>query len=341
MRHSNLTVIDQVEAALAAADPVLEALITARDEATRDAEIARLVSDIAAPVIESVLSRQLRTEWVFRAEAMEDLRAAVNLRVVRKLRALSRDPEEIVGRFRDYVATLTYNAVSDSLRERYPEWSRLKGRIRYVLEHDPRLGLWSNGGRQLCGLASWSGRTDSAEPVGAADPTPAMLDRHHLGEAVAETIRREGKPIELDSLVRLFATIWKVAELTVGVSDELMIVAGAATPLAQVEARGYIEALWREISALRPLQRAALLLNLRDTDGGNALAYFVLLSVADIDELADSIGVTAERLAAMWNELPLDDLTIARMLGIRRQQVINLRRSARDRLLRRLSGEAK
>ena len=341
MRHSNLTVIDRVEAALAAADPVLEGLITARDEATRDAEIARLVSEIAAPVIETVLSRQLRTEWIYRAEAMDDLRAAVNLRVVRKLRALSRDPEEIVERFRDYVATLTYNAVSDSLRERYPEWNRLKGRIRYVLEHDPRLGLWSNGGRLLCGLASWSGRADAAEPVGAADPTSVMLDRQRLADAVVEALRREGKPAELDSLVRLFVTIWKVAELTVGVSDEVMIVAEGTTPLDQVEARGYIEALWREISTLRPLQRAALLLNLRDTDGGNALAYFVLLSIADIDELADSIGITAERLATIWNELPLDDRTIAHMLGIRRQQVINLRRSARDRLLRRLAGEVK
>jgi len=341
MRHSNLTVIDRVEAALAAADPALEALITARDEATRDAEIARLVSEVAGPVIESVLSRQLRTEWIYRAEAMEDLRAAVNLRVVRKLRALSHDPEEIVERFRDYVATLTYNAVSDSLRERYPEWNRLKGRIRYVLEHDPRLGLWPESGRLLCGLSSWSGRADAAEPAGAAEPTPAMLDRHRLADAVAEAVRREGKPVELDSLVRLFATIWKVAERNLNVSDELMIIAETVTPLDQVEARGYIEALWREISALRPLQRAALLLNLRDTDGGNALAYFVLLSVADIDELADSLGVTVERLAAMWNELPLDDMTIARMLGIRRQQVINLRRSARDRLLRRLAGEVK
>jgi len=342
MQHSNLTVIERGNAAfLAGNDPILEPLITARDDAARDAEIARLVSDVAAPVIETVLSRQLRTEWVYRSEAMEDLRAAVNLRVVRKLRALARVPEEAVERFRDYVATLTYNAVSDSLRERYPEWTRLKGRIRYVLEHDPRLGLWSAGGRMLCGLASWSGRADANEPMSPAEPTDTMLDRHRLADAVTEALRREGRPAELDSLVRLFATIWKVTETSIGVSDELMIVAGAPTPLDQVESRRYIEDLWREISLLRPLQRAALLLNLRDTDGGNALAYFVLLSVTDLDELADSIGVTAERLAALWSELPLDDRTIAGMLGIRRQQVINLRRSARERLLRRMSGEPK
>jgi hypothetical protein len=38
----------------------------------------------------------------------------------------------------------------------------------------------------------------------------------------------------------------------------------------------------------------------------------------------------------LWNELPLEDTRIAVILRITRQQVINLRRSARDRLARRL-----
>jgi hypothetical protein len=38
----------------------------------------------------------------------------------------------------------------------------------------------------------------------------------------------------------------------------------------------------------------------------------------------------------LWKELPLDDLTIAGRLGATRQQVINLRKSARARLVRRL-----
>jgi hypothetical protein len=36
--------------------------------------------------------------------------------------------------------------------------------------------------------------------------------------------------------------------------------------------------------------------------------------------------------------LPLDDATIAGLLGLTRQQVINLRKSARERLARRLKG---
>jgi hypothetical protein len=40
-------------------------------------------------------------------------------------------------------------------------------------------------------------------------------------------------------------------------------------------------------------------------------------------------------LSALWDQLPLDDLSIAARLGVTRQQVINLRKAARARLARR------
>jgi hypothetical protein len=42
-------------------------------------------------------------------------------------------------------------------------------------------------------------------------------------------------------------------------------------------------------------------------------------------------------MAAVWNELPLEDAVIAERLGATRQQVINLRKCARARLSRRLA----
>ncbi len=45
--------------------------------------------------------------------------------------------------------------------------------------------------------------------------------------------------------------------------------------------------------------------------------------------------MSAERLARLWNDLPLDDITLAGHLGLTRQQVINLRSDARRRLARR------
>jgi hypothetical protein len=44
----------------------------------------------------------------------------------------------------------------------------------------------------------------------------------------------------------------------------------------------------------------------------------------------------AQEFAGLWNELPLADDAIARRLGLMRQQVVNLRKSARERLGRRM-----
>ena len=40
--------------------------------------------------------------------------------------------------------------------------------------------------------------------------------------------------------------------------------------------------------------------------------------------------------AALWNDLPLEDTAISGLLGVTRQQVINLRKVARERLVRRI-----
>jgi hypothetical protein len=48
--------------------------------------------------------------------------------------------------------------------------------------------------------------------------------------------------------------------------------------------------------------------------------------------------MTAEGLAGLWNDLPLEDSKIGELLGLTRQQVINARKSGRERLARRLRG---
>ena len=48
------------------------------------------------------------------------------------------------------------------------------------------------------------------------------------------------------------------------------------------------------------------------------------------------LSMSAEQFSQLWDELPLDDASIARLFGITRQQVINLRKTARERLARRM-----
>src|SRR5206468_2481028 len=105
-----------------------------------------------------------------------------------------------------------------------------------------------------------------------------------------------------------------------------------------VEHRLYLERLWEEIRQLPPRQRAALLLNLRDAEGRGMIEMLPITGIAGPSEIAAALELPPEQFAALWNELPIEDAAIARLLGCERQQVINLRSVARRRLERRLRG---
>jgi DNA-directed RNA polymerase specialized sigma24 family protein len=104
------------------------------------------------------------------------------------------------------------------------------------------------------------------------------------------------------------------------------------------ERRTYLARLWEEIRQLPPRQAAALLLNLRDGQGRNAAALLPLTGIATLREMATAVGLPPEGLAELWSRLPLEDTGLAEILGVTRQQVINLRKSARERLARRMRG---
>jgi DNA-directed RNA polymerase specialized sigma24 family protein len=122
-----------------------------------------------------------------------------------------------------------------------------------------------------------------------------------------------------------------------GEEDPLVRLPDPAPDAAAVlERRTYLSHLWEEIRQLPERQAAALILNLRDGQRRNAVALLPLTGVATMREIALAIGMPAERFAAIWNRLPLEDAAIAELLGVTRQQVINLRKSARERLARRM-----
>jgi hypothetical protein len=62
------------------------------------------------------------------------------------------------------------------------------------------------------------------------------------------------------------------------------------------------------------------------------------MAIATFRQLAGALEMSAEGLAEVWNELPMEDARIAELLGLTRQQVINARKSGRERLARRLKG---
>ena len=121
---------------------------------------------------------------------------------------------------------------------------------------------------------------------------------------------------------------------------EDMLSCGAVTDPVDVSGlvmqRNLLRAVWAEIRTLPGTQQAALLLNFRDADGSNALPLLALCAVTPPDEIARTLGVASENLAAFLEHLPLEDSAIAARLHLTAREVINLRVAARRRLKRRL-----
>jgi hypothetical protein len=109
-------------------------------------------------------------------------------------------------------------------------------------------------------------------------------------------------------------------------------------PSWQVEKRMFLQRLWDELQQLPLNQRSALLLNLKDAEGRGCIALFPATQVASLRQLAEALEMSADSFAELWNDLPLEDARIADLLGLTRQQVINARKSGRERLTRRLKG---
>jgi hypothetical protein len=164
-------------------------------------------------------------------------------------------------------------------------------------------------------------------------PLPALID------ALLASFDRD---ITLDRLAAALAAALGIADARPAERrddqrDPLDEVADSAPAIGEVlEDREALRHVWDEVVELPPRQRAALLLNLRDPEGGAVLQTLPATGVVSLAAIAEALQMRRDELARLWDDLPLDDLSIAARMGLTRQQVINLRKAARARLARRL-----
>lgn len=193
-------------------------------------------------------------------------------------------------------------------------------------------------------------------------------DWEQLTEAVFD---HAASPLELDDLVTIVGDAFGVKEVkeestTVNEDEETKrrgddLRSKEPTPEDKLALRQYLSKLWQEICQLRPGQRVAYMLNFRDAEGD--IGIFPAHDIATLAEIGRALQIADEQFDRAWDALPLDeatrasyktlasydekfmalcryvpleDLVIARLLGGERQQVINLRRLARDRLIRQM-----
>jgi DNA-directed RNA polymerase specialized sigma24 family protein len=286
------------------------------------------------------------------APEFEELYNDIQLRLLKRLRALKEDParNQIVN-LRGYVATVTRNTCDEYLRSRYPLRRSLKDKIRRHLNSHGEFALWEDSaGNWLAGLSDSQhmhrGETTLGELRESLKHEWRNVDvqRLQLHDLLTTIFSVVNAPLDLDQLTELIAGFWGIedhpAEPVDGntqtpLDDQL----GAdVNPATIVERRQSLEFLWREICQLPRRQRVALLLNLRNPHGINVITLLPATDVATFEEIAQVLEIPVTEFEQLWARLPLDDLQLASYLGATRQQVINLRKTARERLLKRMGG---
>ena len=245
------------------------------------------------------------------------------------------------------------------MRRQFPERHSLKNRLQYLLTRQRGFALWQDeDGKQVAGFAAWQGEKRAAtaarlahlsEGEGLASQIRMLKSGRHqeLGDALAAIFNHLGTPVEFDELVSALGKLLQIRDQPIESISEnensiaFRTAASEPDPAWLVEKRIFLQRLWEELQQLPLNQRAALLLNLKDAEGRGCIALFSATGVADLRQLAEALEMSADGFAQLWNELPIDDARIAELVGLTRQQVINLRKSARKRLARRMEMRAR
>jgi DNA-directed RNA polymerase specialized sigma24 family protein len=277
------------------------------------------------PVIRAIVARRLGGSLSM-GQDIEDVCSDAMLALLSRCET---EPNSVVN-IAAYASMVAYHACDNYFRRRFPQRHRLKNKLRYLLKPEHGLDLWDQGAQGwLCGRSQWRGRPSVPAPAeipshaGSLEPRPLLASLFDLS----------GGPIGFDNLVDCVARIW-------GVKDEVVALESIHAPVEEPMHRTWehrVQGLWSEIVALPLPQRAALLLNLRAGEESSPITLFPATGAAGLGDIAAALEIPVEEFAEIWRRLPLSDLEIAGRLGGTRQQVINLRQSARRKLARNLA----
>ncbi|HEU4714852.1 MAG TPA: hypothetical protein VFS76_25045 [Pyrinomonadaceae bacterium] len=322
-------------------DVLLEPLLVETSDEHADELLLQLINTHAEPVIKGVIRFKLRLSSSQRGEA-DDIYQEVILQLLAQLQKFRKLPEtHPIADIRGIAAVIAHRTCARWLRRQFPERHALKNRLHYLVTRQRGFALWQNAeGQSITGFAAWQDQKPKRLSLENLPPGNA----HALADTVAAIFNHARGPIEFDDLVTAVASLLGIGDQPIeSLAEDEDAVASVPDvterdPAWRIEKRMFLQRLWEELQQLPRNQRAALLLNLKEGSGFGCITLFPATGIASVHQLAATLEMSDNNLAALWNDLPLEDTKIAELLGLTRQQVINARKSGRERLARRLKG---
>ena len=332
-------------------DPRLKALIG--DGSPRAAErLGALALRAIDPAVRVATSTHLSH---LTAADRADVATTCRDRLTALLRAVQKGERTVpVADLDDFARTSAEAMCRDYLRRTRPALAQLTNRVRLIATRGVGVVGWTTPkGQAVLGLPVWTDRMPLEPPFPWSGQSREWWGRDHAsvdGPALAPTVVRvleqAGGPVPADAVAEVIFEITgsvdmgpRVDASPEGDEPELAVLdAGVGTDHLAV-ARRYLERAWKELLAMPPQMRAALLLSLRDHHGAALLPVFHCAGVTPLRLVAEALAMKPDEAAAIWAHLPWDDRAIGRRLGLTGLQVLNARTVARSRLLRHLSRE--
>lgn len=311
-------------------DSILVPYLTSTDSREADVLLGDLLQVRAAPLVRRILAHRLGSS----SPDLQDLSSSVLLQLLVRLRQGRSDATlEAIQVFDGYVATTARHACDHHLRAKYPLRWRLRSRILYVLMHDQRFATWkTDDGIRVCGRNGWEPQPIVEWPVGQG----LVVSNGDIRGLLQRMFDVSAAPLELSDVVDVAATVWGIPLQPLAHEAVVDILPSPAPRVDEsIDQRQRLQRTWSRICELPLRQRHALLLNMAD-DG---LSLFLTTAATTFRDFAAALEISVDEFAALWNDLPLPDNAIAARLGVTRQQVINLRMSARKRLGNRMARE--
>ena len=326
----------------------LRGYLSCANESEADRLLGILMKDHAMPVVQRVLMGRAGTSGIRHMGEQWDLDEVASHAKERLLgRLLELRRAAGVGDIDDferYVAVVAGNCWSEHLREKFPQRARLRNQLRYLVEERAASAgltlIRGPEGSWAAGLERWGPKTPLGEvdlrPIAERLASMCSWPDIPLSEAVRTVLREAGGPLSLEQLVGILAALRGVSDQSESLDAEAdsgekrQVATPEDGPLKQIEWREHLVWLWERLMELSLRQRTAFLLHMDD------VREFDLHGVATVPAIAGALEMDPVRFAHLWPEIPFDDHRIAALLGAARQQVINLRMVARDKIRRKL-----
>lgn len=335
-------------------DKLLHPYLLAEGEDIARNRLDELFSETLIPKIKGVIAKEFLTlhrderDEIF-AEAQANLfRFLQNYRA--KVRANS-DAVLPLPNLKGYTVILTRNTRREFLQKKNPAYRRTKHRILHLLENPLKNIQTFRDEKGMLFFTLPENRNKESDfdfdklvkTVSAKNPRRLFMKTHEL---VPQILREAGCPLALNVLIRLEMEITGTAHSGESeMTDNLESLAKSLSenPQITLEKHELLQKLWRETKALKTRHRKSLLLNMKEAVGVEAISLWFVLGIANEAEMAAALEVSLEKFEELFKRLPLTSAEIADELGIsatktmtKAEIVDNLRKSARDRLRRKI-----